>query len=76
MRRWTSTPWSGSFDSAVAGLDKDECVTAAVLEGKYEVEETVRNTSDGLDSMLSWKDRDQMAMDEESRARKQRRTGY
>lgn len=53
MHRRTGTPLSGSFDSAVAGLDEDECVTSAVLEWKYEVQEAVHINFDGLDSMLS-----------------------
>ena len=70
----TGTPLSGSFAYAVAGLDEDDCVTSAVLEWKYEGEEMVHYTSDGLDNLLSWKDREQMTLDEEPRGREQRRT--
>ena len=70
----TGTPLSGSFDSAVAGLDEDDCMTSAVLEWKYEGEKMVHYTSDGLNNLLSWKDREQMTLDDEPRGRKPRRT--
>lgn len=70
----TETPLSGSFDSAVAGLDEDDCVTSAVLEWKYEGEQIVHYTCDGLHNLLSWKNREQMTLDEAPRGRKRRRT--
>ena len=70
----TGMPLLGSFDSAVAGFDEDDCVTSAVLGWKYENEEMEHYTSDGLDNLLSWKDREQMTLDEEPKGRKRRRT--
>ena len=70
----TGMPSSGSFDSAVASLGEDDCVTSAVLGWKYEDEEMVHCTSDGLDNLLSSKNREQMTLDEEPRGRKRRPT--